>query len=60
MDFPMSSLSISSIRHRNNLSLLEITFFAFVKTMIVKTLNVFVGQLDEKHVEFVMLQADNN
>ncbi len=56
----MSSLSISSIRHRNNLSILEITFFAFVKTMIVKTLNVFVGQLDEKHVEFVMLQADNN
>ncbi len=60
MDFPMSSLPMSSIKYQNNISILEIIISAVVKTLMFKTLNVFVGQLDEKHVEYVMLQADNN
>ncbi len=56
----MSSLSMSSIKYRNNISILETISSVVVKTMMVKIINVFGGQLDEKHAEYVMLQADNN
>ncbi len=60
MDFSMASLSMSSIKYRNNISILETIFSAVVKIMMVETLNVFVGQLGEKDAKYVMLQADNN
>ncbi len=56
----MTSLSMSSIKYRNNVSILETIFSAVVKTMMVETRNVFVGQLGEKDVKYVMLPADNN
>ena len=56
----MASLSMSSIKYRNNISILETIFSAVVKIMMVETLNVFVGQLGEKDAKYVMLQADNN
>ena len=62
MDFSISSLSMSSIKYRNSISILEIVLSAVVKTLMFKTHNVFVGQLDGKHMwcGYVMLQADNN